>query len=110
MAFRIWGLGLRVLGSRVFRSVLRLREGFTWILFSLPCRAFASRSLAFYQHARQFRFPESSRSPKVGNPKASILKSHVEGIPAQIVLNPVSDFLGFALKQLPTKQQRYNTT
>ena len=36
-----------------------------------------------------------SRSPKIGNPIASILKSHVWGIPALIVLNPVSNFLGF---------------
>ena len=35
-----------------------------------------------------------SRSPKVGNPIASILKSNVYGIPALIVLNPVFNFLG----------------
>ena len=35
-----------------------------------------------------------SRSPKVGNPVASILKSHVQGIPALFGLNPVSNFMG----------------
>ena len=39
-----------------------------------------------------------SRSPKVGNPIASILKSHIWGIPALIVLNPVSNFLGFTIR------------
>ena len=38
-----------------------------------------------------------SRSPKVGNPIASILKSNVKGIPALFVLNPVSNFLGFTI-------------
>ena len=38
-----------------------------------------------------------SRSPKVGNPIASILKSNVLGIPALVVLNPVSNFLGFTI-------------
>ena len=36
-----------------------------------------------------------SRSPKVGNPIASIVKRNVYGIPALIVLNPVSNFLEF---------------
>ena len=39
-----------------------------------------------------------SRSPKVGNPIASILKSHAKGIPALIVLNPVSNFLGLTIQ------------
>ena len=34
------------------------------------------------------------RSPKVGNPIASILQSNAEGIPALFGLNPVSNFLG----------------
>ena len=38
-----------------------------------------------------------SRSPKVGNPIASILKSKVYGIPALFVLNPVSNFLGYSI-------------
>ena len=36
-----------------------------------------------------------SRSPKVGNPIASTLKSNVWGIPALFGLNPVSNFMGF---------------
>ena len=38
-----------------------------------------------------------SRSPKVGNPIASILKSNVKGIPALFGLNPVSNFTGFTV-------------
>ena len=38
-----------------------------------------------------------SRSPKVENPIASILKSHLWGIPALSVLNPVSNFLGVTI-------------
>ena len=38
-----------------------------------------------------------SRSPKVENPIASILKSNVKGIPALFGLNPVSNFMGFTL-------------
>ena len=38
-----------------------------------------------------------SKSPKVGNPIASILKSNVQGIPALIVLNAVSNFFGVYL-------------
>ena len=38
-----------------------------------------------------------SRSPKVGNPVASILKSNVKGIPALFGLNPVSNFMGFTV-------------
>ena len=38
-----------------------------------------------------------SRSPKVGNPIASILKSNVQGIPALFGLNPVSNFMGFTV-------------
>ena len=38
-----------------------------------------------------------SRSPKVGNPTASVLKSAVQGIPAPFVLNPASDILGFTI-------------
>ena len=34
---------------------------------------------------------------KVGNRIASILKSKVSGIPARIVLNPVSNLLGLTL-------------
>ena len=41
-----------------------------------------------------------SRSPKVGNPIASILKSNVEGIPALFGLTPVSNFVGFTVKGL----------
>ena len=36
-----------------------------------------------------------SRSPKVGNPIASILKSKVQGIPALFGLDSVSNFMGF---------------
>ena len=36
-----------------------------------------------------------SRSQKVGNPIASILKSNVQGIPALFGLIPVSNFMGF---------------
>ena len=38
-----------------------------------------------------------SRSQKVGNPIASILKSNVWGIPALFGLNPVSNFMGFTV-------------
>ena len=38
-----------------------------------------------------------SRSPKVGSPIASILKSNVYGIPALFDLYPVSNFIGFTL-------------
>ena len=44
------------------------------------------------------RYVVYSRSPKVGNPIASILKSHVQGIPALFGLNPVSNFLGFTIE------------
>ena len=40
------------------------------------------------------------RNPKVGNPIASILKSNAHEIPALFVLNPVSNFLGFAIRDL----------
>ena len=39
----------------------------------------------------------ASRSPKVGNPIASILKRNVKGIPALFGLNPVSNFMGFTV-------------
>ena len=42
-------------------------------------------------------FKEYSRSLKVGNPIASILKSNAQGIPALVVLNPVSKVLGPAI-------------
>ena len=38
-----------------------------------------------------------SRSQKVGNPIASILKSNVWGIPALFGLNPVSNFMGITV-------------
>ena len=38
-----------------------------------------------------------SRSQKVGNSIASILKSNVQGILALFGLNPVSNFMGFAV-------------
>ena len=38
-----------------------------------------------------------SRSQKVGNPKASFLKSNVKGIPALFGLTPVSNFMGFTV-------------
>ena len=38
-----------------------------------------------------------SRSPKVGNPVASILQSNVEGIPALNVTNPASNFCVFTV-------------
>ena len=38
-----------------------------------------------------------SRSPKVGNPIASIPKSNVQGIPALFGLNPVSNFMRFTV-------------
>ena len=44
-----------------------------------------------------FEFRAYSRSPKVGNPIAPILKSNVYGIPALFVLNPVSNFLGLTI-------------
>ena len=40
------------------------------------------------------------RSPKIKKNIASILKSNVEGIPALIGLNPVSNFVGFAVGPL----------
>ena len=39
-----------------------------------------------------------SRSPKVGNPIASVPKSNVQGIPALFGLNPVSNFLDFTIE------------
>ena len=42
--------------------------------------------------------PPYSRSPKVGNPIASILKSNGKGIPALFDLNPVSNFLGLTIE------------
>ena len=42
-------------------------------------------------------FRDYSRSPRVGNPIASIPQSHASGIPALIVLNSVSNFLGFTI-------------
>ena len=41
--------------------------------------------------------PSYSRSQKVGNPIASILKSNVYGIPTLFGLNPVSNFMGFTV-------------
>ena len=41
---------------------------------------------------RRFAFV---RSPKVGNPIASILESKAKGMPALFDLNPVSNLLGF---------------
>ena len=38
-----------------------------------------------------------SRSPKVGNSIASILKTNVWGIPALFGLNQVSNFMGFTV-------------
>ena len=38
-----------------------------------------------------------SKSPKVGNPIASILKGNVKGIPALFGLNPVSNSIGFTV-------------
>ena len=38
-----------------------------------------------------------SRSPKVGNPIASILRTNVYGIPALFGLNPVSNFKGLTV-------------
>ena len=38
-----------------------------------------------------------SRSPKAGNPIASILKSNVLGFPALFGLNPASNFMGFTV-------------
>ena len=40
-----------------------------------------------------------SRSPKVGNPIASILKTNVWGIPALFGLHPVSNFMGFTVRR-----------
>ena len=42
-----------------------------------------------------------SRSPKVGNPMTSILKSNVKGIPALFGLNPVSNILGLTVPKAP---------
>ena len=38
-----------------------------------------------------------SRSPKVGNPIASILKRNAKGIPALFGLNRVSNFMEFTI-------------
>ena len=40
-----------------------------------------------------------SRSPKVGNPIASIPKSIVKGIPALFGLKPVSNFMGITVSR-----------
>ena len=42
-----------------------------------------------------------SRSQKVGNPIASVLKTNVQGIPALVGLNPVSNFMEFTVLQSP---------
>ena len=39
-----------------------------------------------------------SRSQKVGNPIASILKSNVKGIPALFGLSPVSNFMRLTIR------------
>ena len=52
---------------------------------------------------QSFKLPNYySRSPKVGNPKASIIniKSHIKGIPALFGLTPVSNFKGFTVTLL----------
>ena len=41
------------------------------------------------------------KRPKVGNPIASIFKSNAQIIPTLCILNPVSNFLGFALNPKP---------
>ena len=46
---------------------------------------------------RGFLFGNYNRSPKVGNPIASILKKNVYRIPALFGLNPVSNFMGFTV-------------
>ena len=51
-----------------------------------------------YIHPKNLKYPYS-RSPKVGNPMASILKSKVKGIPALFGLIPVSNFLGLTVKE-----------
>ena len=56
-----------------------------------------------------------SRSPQVGSPVASILQTHISGIPTLLVLNPVSNFLrvtrssmGFSPKSVvPAAPVRY---
>ena len=46
-----------------------------------------------------FRVLGHSRSPKAGNPIASVLKSNVKGIPALFGLNPVSNFMEFTVSR-----------
>ena len=46
---------------------------------------------------RSFGSSSFKRSPKVGNPRASILKRNVWEIPALFGLNPVSNFMGFTV-------------
>ena len=43
----------------------------------------------------------NSRSPKVGNPIASILKSNEEGISEIFGLHPVANFMEFTVNPIP---------
>ena len=56
-----------------------------------------SEDLSFHIPLKVPAVEPYSRSPKVGNPTASILQSNVKGILALFVLNPVSNVLGFTL-------------
>ena len=50
-----------------------------------------------------------SRSQKIGNPIASILKSNVKGISALFGLSPVSNFMGFTVDPRNPKPEALET-
>ena len=77
------------MGHRVILLYDPARRPCYSIFFNTGCGSHALRTST--------RFRVYSKGRKVGNPIASILKSNVEGIPALFGLNPVSDFLGFAV-------------
>ena len=69
-----------------------------------------------YNNTKYIAYPKHdmyySRSLKVGNPIASILKSNVWGIPALFGLNPVSNFMGltvYNVEQYIMGRTRYMT-
>ena len=89
----------RVFGAELFNGsiLLALWGKYAKRAYGLACNqsvTSSSQNTPMYPH---IRYTVYSRSPKVGNPIASILKSNVKGIPALFGLNPVSNFMGFTV-------------
>ena len=75
------------------RNTVETEAGTTTLFENIQERASLTEAMAGLPYGR---------SPTVGNPTASILKSNVYGIPALFGLNPVSNFMGFAVRvQVP---------